>query len=171
MYLMATPVKYFTYGSNMDKGDLDVWCKRRGYSLINFPAKPNVTVLDGWELVFNYCSSTRGGGAANIMQAGGKAVYGIMLGLSSEEYEKIAEKEGWKKDNPEESYYEPLPVSVKLVSGGFVESAITFKVLKKREEETFQTPTRPYRDLILNAAKRYGFPKWYTEMLEKIPVK
>lgn len=59
--------QYFAYGSNMDKEDLDKWCEKKNYPIITpksiVPAK-----LVGYRLVFNYSSSIRNCGAANIME-------------------------------------------------------------------------------------------------------
>ncbi|GAJ14557.1 unnamed protein product, partial [marine sediment metagenome] len=46
-------INYFAYGSNMDKQDLDKWCRRKGLPVVKFlsvfPAK-----LRGYKLTFNY---------------------------------------------------------------------------------------------------------------------
>ena len=55
---------YFAYGSNMDKADLDKWCRNHNYPPVKI-LSTEVTVLKGYVLKFNYNSHTREGGAAN----------------------------------------------------------------------------------------------------------
>ena len=60
---------YFAYGSNMDKGDLDSWCDKKRYKHLNLEIiKP--TKLSGYKLSFNYKSSSRNAGVANIKKWG-----------------------------------------------------------------------------------------------------
>ena len=48
---------YFAYGSNMDKPDLDKWCRNHNYPPVKI-LSTEVTVLKGYELKFNYNSHT-----------------------------------------------------------------------------------------------------------------
>ena len=154
-------MRYFAYGSNMHEGDLARWCREHGYKPIT-PLSREVAVLRGWKLVFNYYSTTRGGGAANIKPQEGGEVWGILMELSEEDYEIIRRKEGAPH------YYEEITVSVVTRDGRIVDNVKTFRVVKERESGGFIPPTREYINLLIEAAEEHQFPEYYTRMLKSI---
>ncbi|UCB42937.1 MAG: gamma-glutamylcyclotransferase [Dehalococcoidales bacterium] len=156
-------IKYFTYGSNMDKDDLDDWCTDRGHPLISFS---NVTpvMLNGYELVFNYFSTGRNGGAANIMQSPEKRTYGLLVELEESELEIIRVKEGYPR------YYDEITIDVITFDGNLISDVITYKVVEEREKAVHQPPTEYYLNLIINAARNYDFPSEYISYLESIEI-
>jgi hypothetical protein len=157
-------VYYFAYGSNMDKKDLDKWCERKGFPTINFsslkPAK-----LEGYRLEFNYLSSSRNGGAANLMKDPGKSVYGLLMELSEKDFEKIRKKEGAP------TFYQEMEARVTPIREESTVKARTFKVRKKKESEGFEPPTSHYLSLLTKNAKTRGFPEEYITFLESIKTK
>ena len=155
-------MKYFTYGSNMDQNDLNNWCDKKGYPRIII-SNPKVAELKNYKLDFNYYSSGRGGGAANIIEVEGESVFGLVYDLNDTDYKHICIKEGAP------NFYKEIDVIV-FVSGENL-SVKTFKVVKEREKPTFQVPKRDYRDLILNAAIKYKFPDEYVKMIRCFDVK
>ncbi len=157
-------IGYFAYGSNMHEEDLARWCRRKKYKPI-VPLKKEVAVLKDWKLVFNYYSISRGGGAANIKPQKGCEVWGILMELTEEDYEKIREKEGAP------NYYEEVSVKVVTRDGKVIDDVKTFKVVKEREKRGFEPPTREYLNLLIEAAEKYQFPKWYIKMLKSIRTK
>ncbi len=150
---------YFAYGSNMDKDDLDKWCRKKGYTLIEYsnvvPAK-----LKDVKLAFNYFSKCRGGGVANIMKSKGNAVYGLLVGLKECDKHKIQRKEGCP------TYYREIKVNVEIFKGEVIKDVITYKVVEEREQNRQVEPTKDYLQLIIQNAKKYDFPKDYIIFLE-----
>ena len=152
---------YFAYGSNMSNSDLDQWCKSKGYKEIDIESKLKA-ILYGYELSFNYYSTGRKGGAANIMEKPDGQVMGLLYELDNDDFIKISEKEG----SP--YYYHEIKIQIKL-EGKQVDNVSTFKVIKAREKDTFQTPTKIYMSLIISAAEENNFDKSYIEKLKSIP--
>jgi len=77
-------VLIFAYGSNMNPEDVSNWLKGSDYDpqrisklIENLIKSAKVGVLEGYELVWNYYSSTRGGGAVNIQERVRKEVWGV----------------------------------------------------------------------------------------------
>ena len=158
-------VKYFAYGSNMDKEDLDKWCKEKNLKPVTFLEEPKAAVLYGWELAFNYFSTNRDAGAANIMEVPGKSIYGLLLVLGPEDFAKIARKEG----SPTSYAKVEPPIKIRLLDDGrTVNDVHTFKVIKTREEATMQKPKPDYMRLLISNARHYGFSSEYISMLENI---
>jgi len=154
-------VRYFAYGSNMNEEDLARWCRKKGYEPVR-PLRREVAVLRGWRLVFNYYSHSRKGGAANIEPREGCEVWGVLMELSEEDYEKIRKKEGAPR------CYEEITVTVVTRDGRVVDGVKTFRVARGRESGGFVPPTREYLNLIVEAAERYQFPKWYIDELRSV---
>ena len=155
---------YFTYGSNMDKEDLDAWSKDKGLPDVTFrnasPAR-----LTGYRLCFNYFSTGRGGGAANIMKSSNDSVYGLLVKIGDSELEAIRIKEGHPR------YYYEICVDIEKLDGTVVKDVKTYKVVKDREKPDHQPPTRYYLQLIIKNARKYGFPSEYIAFLESITTK
>ena len=152
---------YFAYGSNMDKEDLDKWCEEKGHPKIKFlsvlPAK-----LKGYKLTFNYFSTSRNGGAANIMKSEGDCVYGLLIELTEDDLKTIRIKEGCPNN------YKEIEVSVEEFDGTVVQGVKTYKVVKEHEKIKHQPPTKYYMQLIIRNARRYNFPDNYIDFLESI---
>ena len=146
----------------MNEEDLNRWCDKKGYSHINI-INPKVAKLEEYKLDFNYYSGSRGGGAANLTKYPGESVWGLLIDLNEEDYEKISEKEGAP------NFYHEIPVVINVEGENI--SAKSFKVVKNKEKSTFQLPTKEYMKLILDSGVKYDFPKDYIEKLRRIPIK
>lgn len=154
-------IRYFAYGSNMDKEDLDKWCSSRGFSPLKFLSVSPVK-LDGYRLCFNYFSASRNGGAANIMESDEDHVFGLLIEIEKRDLETIRTKEGYP------NFYAEISVDVQRLDGTVVQDVISYKVVKSREEPSHQPPTRDYFSLITRSAIRYGFPTDYVKYLQSI---
>ncbi len=157
-------IKYFAYGSNMHEKDLERWCKKKNYEPIK-PLERRVAVLKNWKLVFNYYSTSRKGGAANIKPQKGCEVWGILMVLKEEDYKKIKKKEGAPY------YYKEITVEVETKDGKKIYDVKTFKVAEEHEEEDDISPTREHLNILIESAEKYRFPRWYIEMLKYIKTK
>lgn len=151
---------YFAYGSNMDQEDLSAWCAGRGYAPVIL-RNPRMAELRGYRLDFNYYSTSRASGAANIMPADGSSVFGIVVELADDDFAAIRAKEGWPG-----SYREML---LPVHAGDEIVNALTYKV-DSVMQCAYTPPSRYFRVLIIAAARRYGFPQWYRDALEDVPV-
>lgn len=148
----------------MDKQDLDKWCRRKGLPVVKFlrvfPAK-----LRGYKLTFNYLSSSRNAGAANIMESKEGCVYGLLIEMEEDHLNTVRIKEGCP------NYYREICVDVEKFDGTIVRDAITYKVAKHQETTSHQPPTRNYLQLIIRNAEKYGFPRDYIKYLKTVPAK
>jgi len=157
-------INYFAYGSNMDKDDLDKWCKDKGLPEIKFPSISPAKLKD-YKLSFNYFSTTRGGGAANIMESKDDCVYGLLIELTGKDLETIRKKEGYPY------YYDEICIDVEKFDKTVARNVKTYKVVKVEETSGHQPPTRYYIELIIKNAKKYNFPKEYIKFLESVKTK
>lgn len=156
--------QYFAYGSNMDKEDLDAWCEKKNYPKITLksiiPAK-----LVGYRLAFNYSSSSRNCGAANIMEVENGEVYGLLMEIDNDELQIIREKESYPK------CYKEIGICVDSLEGQRNVEAITYKVAKNKESNCHEPPSKYYIRLIISNAIKYQFPSFYIEALERVETK
>jgi gamma-glutamylcyclotransferase len=153
----------------MDKKDRDSWCKKKGYKNITFINGTTARIED-YRLDFNYYSSGRNGGAANIMHSTGSSVYGLLVEINDEDLSKIREKEGFFGARNDRNYYDEIEVSVKKIDGNLVGGVKTYKVAPQREEREYNPPSKEYLNLIINSAKKYGFPASYIDFLENFEI-
>lgn len=132
---------------------------------------PEAAKLERYKLCFNYKSSRRNSGAANIMELEGYCVYGLLMELNEEELEKIRDKEGCKdfrhKGCP--NNYDEIKVKVlKCENGEKIEDVTTYKVTKAKEISVHVPPKESYMKLIITSAEKYGFPCEYIKFLKSI---
>lgn len=136
-------INYFAYGSNMNWDDLDQWCRKKNCKPIDPGTQTDVGYIEGYKLVFDKYSETRGGGALNIKQSSGNKVYGVLFYMQKEDFTKVSKKEGEK--------YKKIPVNVVLREGRTI-GAKTFKAENERE---LSEPTPEYLEIVLQGAKKF----------------
>ncbi len=156
-------MKYFAYGSNIDEADLKEWCQQKGHAF-PFMKFLEPVLLEGFKLTFNYYSSLRSGGAANLMPDINSVTYGLLFEVEDKDMEILREKESYP------NYYNEIPVTVKSFKNAFF-PAITYKVDKSKETSAHQEPTKYYLNLLISNAQKYGFPNNYTTFLRNIEAK
>lgn len=155
---------YFAYGSNMDSDDLIRWCARNSCEVPKF-SDTEPAILKKYKLDFNYFSTFRQSGAANIMPESSQSVYGLVSEISDADMAIVSKKEGFP------AYYEKINITVETLAGATMHDVITFKAAIAREKSSFQPPSRYYLDLILANARKHGFPSHYIQKLESFPCK
>jgi cation transport regulator ChaC len=151
---------YFAYGSNMDEEDLKTWCKNKSKSFPQWKLL-GTACLENYRLAFNYYSSGRNGGAANLMESQNSRVYGLLFEMSESDRETIREKEGFP------NYYVEITITVKH-RDNTISDVTTYKVVKNKEKIEHQKPSRSYMGLILKNAYNNKFPDEYIRYLESI---
>jgi cation transport regulator ChaC len=156
-------IYYFAYGSNMDEKDLDRWCKKKELPAVRFLGK-SPAKLDGYTLSFNYYSTSRNGGVANIMESKNDCVYGLLIEMEKDNLNTIRLKEGYPNS------YDEICVDVETFEGTLFRDVKTYKVVKYQEKPNHQPPTRYYMQLIIKNAKKYNFPSEYIRFLESIKI-
>lgn len=155
---------YFAYGSNMDSNDFVRWCTRNSCEVPKF-SDTEPAILKKYKLDFNYYSTSRQSGAANIMPEPSQSVYGLVSEISETDMAIVSKKEGFP------SYYEKINVTIETLAGVTMHNVVTFKATRAREKSSFQPPSRYYLDLILANARSHGFPSHYIKELESFPCK
>lgn len=86
----------FAYRSNMNLPELKKWFVDKGYPLAEVQAVESV-VLPSYELVWNYFSTTRGAGAANVCRRQEVELPGLALRVNQSALQAIDRKEGHPK--------------------------------------------------------------------------
>ena len=143
---------YFGYGSNLDWGDWEAWCEKkklRSEGLVEL----SPCWLPNYSMKFHYFSSSREGGAADVVETGrGHAVPGVLFRMNDDTLRAMDRKEGVKS-----GAYARRQVEVILPNGTFVE-ALTYCVTEQRREDRFIQPTSSYCNLIENGLKKRKLP-------------
>jgi hypothetical protein len=154
----------FAYGSNMYLTDLQHWMQAHGFEgaqiLESAPAR-----LTDYELVWNYFSVSRDGGAANVRPAAGATLHGVALRVDDLGLQAIDEKE----THPT-VYCRTLRsfvIAARAGSEAEVEGHL-YVVTPDYELDDYVAPTRAYLDLLISGARQHGLPDGYVAMLERI---
>lgn len=155
----------FAYGSNLNLEDLRHWLAHYGYPpngvLQVLPAR-----LPGYELVWNYYSPVRQGGAANVQPANDRCVFGALLQISAETLPGIDKKEGHPTRYSRGNHLvatEPLP-------NGAVTQAWLYQVQPAFRTQAPCRPTAEYLEIMLQGIAQVGLPdEWVKQVLENLP--
>lgn len=153
----------FAYGSNMHLDDLRRWLRNNGHATDGIISVVRAT-LRGYQLVWNYYSTGRQGGAANIELSSGANLPGVALEVTRSMREAIDEKEGCPR------YYARESASLELDDGTAIIASI-YVARAERCKETPQWPTRAYRDLMVEAAREHGLPSEHVDSLKRVNVR
>jgi gamma-glutamylcyclotransferase (GGCT)/AIG2-like uncharacterized protein YtfP len=154
----------FVYGSEMNHQELLSWLRANNYdSSIIIDAAP--AVLDSYDLVWNYYSPSRGGGAVNLEPKTNSSVWGLLIEVEDRGLKAFDKKEG----HP--SYYArgDNRVSVQRVSDGRTVFAWLYRAKPNRSGARNVWPTAEYKQRIIEAANFWQFPRPYVQKLENLP--
>ena len=88
----------------MDERDLRTWCEKKSKPFPKWKLL-GTACLENYQLVFNYYSSGRNCGAANLKDSHNNKVYGLLFEMDECDRKTIREKEGYPK------YYDEIPVT------------------------------------------------------------
>ncbi len=138
---------YFAYGSNLNEKDLRGWCTdtNHSYPLLTSLGK---AWLPDYQLLFNYYSSVRKGGALNIRPRTGYAVPGILFQLTAGGREILLLKER----APE--FYQELKIIV-LDANGVERRGITFTAAPHRHSKEHIPPSPFYRHTVEEGMRQH----------------
>lgn len=157
-------IRYFAYGSNMDKDDLDKWCVKHNHPIVEF-LDTNPARLSGYKLCFNHFSKGRDAGAANIMECNNSIAYGLLISL------KVCYKSTLESKEGSPYCYNECFVDIETFKGVVEKDVLTFKLLKEKERKEHQPPSNYYMNLILKNAEKYKFPPDYINYLRSLKTK
>src|SRR4030042_3601420 len=150
----------FSYGSNMNRSELRAWLESMGYDS-SLVVGYSQAILDGYAYVWNYYSSGRGGGAANLYPRDNSSVRGLLIEFEDSLLKAFDKKEG----HP--SFYSrgESRVPVRRLEDNQVVYAWVYLARPNRGDRRDIWPTREYKKIVLAAAVEANFPE---EEIEKI---
>jgi hypothetical protein len=143
----ATDVLYFAYGSNMKTSRIK---ERVGKVDVRGSAK-----LEDYRIAFNKTSTDRTG-KTNIARRKGSEVWGVVFGLTQEQFDKLASFErGYKVE------------SLSVRCGNETPEVKSFIA---EETTSGLRPSREYLDYLIGGAREHGLPDDYVKLLEAVKV-
>lgn len=141
---------YFGYGSNLDHEDWTRWCNQKR---INPGGLKEIgpAWIDGFVLDFNYYSSSREAGAANLtwVASGMAATPGALFEIDEYTRDALDRKEG----HP--THYRRVEKIVHTADG---QSHRAYTYIHESEESQFHAPSDEYVELIRNGLMRLELP-------------
>ncbi|UCH47641.1 MAG: gamma-glutamylcyclotransferase [Betaproteobacteria bacterium] len=141
---------YFAYGSNLDAQNWAEFCAR--YDADPACMKPIGTAwLPDCELVFNYRSVLRAGGALNIRERKGHFVHGALFEVTELGWEVLDIKESVAK-----GCYTRIE-HMAIMHGGRPLPVTTYQVTPQRQEG-FVPPSDEYSEIVSRGLKAFGLP-------------
>jgi gamma-glutamylcyclotransferase (GGCT)/AIG2-like uncharacterized protein YtfP len=145
---METKKLYFAYGSNLNKEDLQDWCLKEGRP---YPLGEKIgnAYLADMQLVFNYDSKRRKGGALNIRHRLGQATPGVLYKIDAEGWETLDIREGAP------NVYKHLDVMA-LTEDGREYDAATYQVHSSMTEGGFVKPGPEYLQVLKKGLSDHG---------------
>ncbi len=155
----------FAYGSNLDLAELSDWFRRYRYA----PSSVEAAVpaqLHQHALVWNYYSTGRAGGAANVQPRDGSLVFGAALLVTPEGLHALDHKEG----APRVYQRQLLPVerrSPEGDAGGWIHAWV-YRVTDSYRSPGHVAPTRYYRERLLMGAQHFSLPRAHVCSIEAV---
>jgi hypothetical protein len=152
----------FSYGSNMNRRELDEWLRRSQYD----PAlimRQWVARLEGYDFVWNYWSTSRNGGAANVEPRSGSTVWGLLMEIRLPLLNAFDRKEGHPR------YYSrgSETVTVTRHEDGEAFDAWLYVALPNRGDRRDVWPTEAYKSVVLEGATMANLPDNYIERIRR----
>lgn len=141
---------YFAYGSNMERVQLKRRCPKAKFVA--------AAVLPDHELIFSGNSRMWGGGIADIREAAGKKVEGVLWEISESERKALDEYEGYP------DLYVHREIQVRTAASKVV-TAFAYVMANPGREAP---PSKPYKRLLISGAEEHGLSETYIAFLESI---
>jgi len=151
---MPDPVWYFAYGSNMNE---QLFRERRHMT----PIETRIGCLHGYRLCFTVGGGRRPGvsAPANIIQASGETVHGVLYLLPLHKFARL--------DNSEGKQYAYLWTEAEDAAGNTI-PVVTYQGPQTVPEGR---PSLPYLNLIREAARQRGLPEDYIAFLDRVEIR
>lgn len=153
----------FAYGSNMHLPDLGRWLREQHLGHLA-PASHRRARLVDHALDWHYRSASRDGGAANVVQAPGQEVRGLLLEVSDELLAAIDRKEG----HPQRYSRGRAPIDAWCLDQGRRYPAWLYQVTPAYRTAAPVPPRRHYLDLMIEGARTHALGEAYVAALRAI---
>jgi gamma-glutamylcyclotransferase (GGCT)/AIG2-like uncharacterized protein YtfP len=145
-------VNYFAYASNMASDVITRLCPQHRYV--------GIACLVDHRLAFTRRSVKTGTGVADVVQAPGETIWGVLYELVDDELTALDRKEGYGWA------YTRVILPVQLEADGLEYTAVTYTVISK--EPTEIPPSRQYLGKVIAAARERELPHQYVEQLRSV---
>ena len=156
--------RVFAYGSNMHLADLRRWMDERGFSRGQVLNAEPARILD-YQLVWNYFSPARQGGAANVEPAPGQELHGVALEVNGPGLSAIDQKEG----HPGRYRRGPKPVEAWTYTG-IPRAVWLYRVTPAFLRPAGVPPTPDYLRLLVEGGRQLGVDRAYLDrVVEGVP--
>jgi hypothetical protein len=156
----------FAYGSNMHLPDLKRWLGAQGCSKTGIH-QITPAILEGFELVWNYWSPVRQGGAANVQPAScQRSVFGALLQVDTPTLLALDTKEG----HPERYSRDPEPLRCHPLDKSPPVDAWVYQVTAAYRSTTPVPPSLSYLTLLIEGAEELKLPGTYIDTLRTTPI-
>lgn len=155
----------FGYSSLMNDSELRAWLETSGYDsslLRNIEAAK----LTGYELVWNHYAPSRGGGRANLRRRDGAFIYGALIEFEWQLLKAFDRREA----HPAIYSRGEERIPVQRLDDGKTVFAWVYIGVPNRPEGAVALPSRDYRRILVQAARRLNFPEDYIAAMEMWPV-
>jgi gamma-glutamylcyclotransferase (GGCT)/AIG2-like uncharacterized protein YtfP len=156
----------FAYGAEMNRSDLRSWLERNGFdsSLVLTWA---LAALDGSDYVWNFYSSGRNGGAANLEPKEKAVVWGLLLEFEDSLLRAFDRMQG----HPVFYNRGDKRVRVKRASDGEMIAAWVYTARPNKQGRRDVWPSRAYKKIILEAAAENAFPEEAAQAIRSWPTR
>jgi hypothetical protein len=150
----------FAYGSNMNRSDLRSWLEAGSFDS-SLVVDQTPAVLEGYDFVWNFYSSGRGGATANVEPREGSVIRGILIEFDESLLKAFDRKEG----HPYFYSRGESRVPVRRVGDEKKVLAWLYRAKPNKGDRRDLRPTRDYKRIVLEAAQFWGFPEDYVERI------
>src|SRR5262245_10915381 len=151
---------YFAYGSNLDWTQMKERCPSARFICI---AK-----LPGHKLAFTRLSERRQCGTADVVQARGSEVWGVVYRLDECDFAPLEEFEGCVPGGTNNAY-DRVELQV-FQDGDEARSTSVWIYVVNAKSEAEHVPNAEYKRLITGGARHWGLPQQYIALLDAIPI-
>ena len=150
---------YFAYGSNLDWAQMKKRCPS-----VRFVA---VARLVGYKLAFTRFSDRRLCGVADVVEAEGSVVWGVVYEIDERDFEPLDQYEGYLAGRTRNAY-ERVELTVLHNGQSQPAAAWIYVVCEKSDRE--HAPNAEYKRLMTEGARYWGLPQEYVSRLDALPV-
>lgn len=150
---------YFAYGSNMSLAQMRERCPNS--------IRTGIAILPGFELAFTRFSTRRLTGAASVVPAAGRAVWGVLYDLAADDRAFLDQCEGYQPGRPfAANNYNPANITV-LRDGDAACPIAAMTYIAVAQDGVFQ-PSQAYLATIIEGAIENGLPDAYIKGLQAL---
>jgi len=160
---LSKPTLYFAYGSNLNSAHFADWLDGKGLTGVGTKLeKVSNAYLSGYRLGFTRRSKNWEAGVADVVEAKGERVWGVVFRPNEGQWGALDQKEGvtsgaYKRHEVSVQYDKETPGKDPL------HVCTTYVVVKR--EPSLQVPDPEYLKLIQDGGKEHGLPQEFIDHL------